>query len=103
MTPRPTDEEFAELARQRDESVMATIKALSETHGFDLKSTTIHMSHAGKCYCACPDGPCQHIWDGPTEPIGLEEGEPPESALCWSSTCSRCGISAMSHDMRCGP
>lgn len=47
------------------------------------------------CYCACPDGPCEHSWDG----------KPYESAdgCAWSTTCSRCGISSMSHSLRVGP
>lgn len=47
------------------------------------------------CYCDCPDGPCEHSWDG----------EPWESADggAWSVTCSRCGQTSMSHSMRTGP
>ena len=48
------------------------------------------------CYCACTDGgPCEHDWNGvPYEsPDGLE----------YSATCSRCGVLAMSHDLRTLP
>lgn len=103
MRQRPTDEEFAELARKRDEAVEAMVSAMCEKHGWDRSKTAFHASHMHGCYCACPDGPCQHIWDGPSQPIGLEEGEDPRSASCWSVTCSRCGCDAMSHDMRCMP
>lgn len=101
--PRPTDEEFAELARKRDEEVAKIIDKLCEEHGFKKEGMHFHVSHQGQCYCACPDGPCQHIWDGPNKPIGLEEGEDERNAPGWSVTCSRCGVDAMSHDMRCGP
>ncbi len=101
--PRPTDEEFAELARKRDEAVAETVKALCEKHGWDPAKVGFHASHMHGCYCACPDGPCQHIWDGPQKPIGLEEGEDERNAPGWSVTCSRCGADAMSHDMRCAP
>lgn len=47
------------------------------------------------CYCACPDGPCEHTWDG--EPWESQDG------CAWSTTCSRCGITSMSHSMRVGP
>jgi hypothetical protein len=93
MKPRPTDEEFAELARKRDEAVAATVDAICTKHGWDRGEITFHASHMHGCYCACPDGPCQHVWDGPEE-----TGDNYSSV-----TCSRCGTSAISHDMRCGP
>lgn len=103
MKPRPTDEEFAELARKRDEAVETTVTAICEKYGWDRAGVLTHSSHAGKCYCACPEGPCQHVWDGPDRPLGLEEGEDESQACGWSVTCSRCGTDAMSHDMRCMP
>lgn len=48
------------------------------------------------CYCACSTGgPCEHTWDGPEYTS--------EDRLCSSSTCSRCGAIAMSHDLRVMP
>jgi len=44
------------------------------------------------CKCQCPDGPCEHVWDHWAE---TENGG--------TAICSRCGMDAMSHDMRCGP
>jgi hypothetical protein len=101
--PRPTDAEFAELARKRDEEVERVVAECCEKMGWDRKEITFHASHQHGCYCACPDGPCQHIWDGPNKPIGLEEGQDESEACGWSTTCSRCGADAMSHDMRCAP
>lgn len=52
----------------------------------------IHMSHgpgSHQCACECPDGPCEHKWDG----------VPEEGDTYHSATCSRCGKSAISHDM----
>lgn len=103
MKPRPTDAEFAELARKRDEAFEASVAAICAKHGWDRSATLVHASHSHGCYCACPDGPCQHTWDGPTKPIGLEEGEDESQAQGFSVTCSRCGMDAMSHDIRCGP
>ena len=103
IKPRPTDEEFAELARKRDEAVDATVKRLCEQEGWDISKVAFHASHMHGCYCACPEGPCQHIWDAPVVPIGIEEGEDPRDAPGHSVTCSRCGADAMSHDIRCGP
>ena len=95
MKPRPTDAEFEELKRKRDEAVRASVKRICEENGWDPNKTAFHASHADGCYCACPDGPCQHVWDGP------EWGD--EDGSCQSVTCSRCGTVAMFHDMRCMP
>jgi hypothetical protein len=95
MKPRPTEAEFDELKRRRDESVRKSFLKICEEQGWDPEKATFHASHSEGCYCACPEGPCQHEWDGP-EYIG-EEG------CLHSATCSRCGAVAAYHDMRCGP
>ena len=54
------------------------------------------------CYCNCgytkglddPEHACEHVFDG--EPYESPDG------LMWSTTCSRCGITSMSHSMRMG-
>jgi hypothetical protein len=91
--PRPTDAEFDELKRKRDESIWAAAARVCVEQGWDPGEAHVHVSGAGACYCACPDGPCQHVWDGPEY-----EGENGSSV-----TCSRCGTPAIYHDMRCGP
>lgn len=101
--PRPTDEEFADLARKRDEAVEALVKTFCEKEGWDPTKVSFHASHMDGCYCACPDGPCQHVWDGPDVPLGLEEGEDESQAHGWSSTCSKCGMDSFSHSMRVSP
>ena len=93
--PRPTDAEFEELKRKRDESVEAAISAACKEHGWDRGEVQVHTSHSGGCYCDCPEGPCQHTWDGP-------DYEDQDEGLV-SVTCSRCGAVAAYHDMRCAP
>ena len=44
----------------------------------------------GKCKCQCPDGPCEHKWDGKEVQVGPGG---------WSITCSKCGMAAMDHDL----
>jgi hypothetical protein len=46
---------------------------------------------AGECECKCPEGPCTHKWDGPEK----------ELSMGFTVTCSKCGMPAISHDMRC--
>ena len=91
--PRPTEQEFEELKRKRDAAVSAAVDAICAKEGWDRGATQVHSSHADECYCACPNGPCQHVWDGPDY---VEEN-------CVSVTCSRCGAPAIYHDMRCAP
>ena len=93
MKARPTEAEFEELKRKRDEAIEAVIAAMCKELGVERKDVTVHVSHAGDCYCACPDGPCQHVWNGP---------EYSERGLS-STTCSRCGAVCAYHDMRVMP
>lgn len=58
--------------------------------GFDVGQCALQDKDA--CYCACySGGPCEHVWDGKP----YEDGEG-----MWSTTCSRCGLTAFSHSMR---
>lgn len=42
------------------------------------------------CKCHCPNGPCEHKWDGP--------GVTSEDGLMSSTDCSRCGTVRIDHD-----
>lgn len=95
MKPRPTDAEFEELKRKRDASINDSIARICAEHGWDRNEVHAHASHASGCYCACPDGPCQHVWDGPT--VEFDDG------CGMTTTCSRCGEWSFNHDMRCAP
>ena len=44
------------------------------------------------CKCNCPES-CEHQWDGEVE----------EFHNGWSATCSKCGMSAMNHDLWVAP
>jgi hypothetical protein len=96
LKPRPTDAEFDELKRKRDESAARFVARMCEEMGWDPKKAHVHVFwHYGPCYCGCPDGPCQHIWDGPD--VEFDDGHGV------SVPCSRCGMLAFSHDMRVAP
>lgn len=92
---RPTPEEFAELRRKRNEAVRIWIEKIVTEEGWKLSETSNnHNDHA--CYCDCAGGgPCEHEWNGP-EYVS-------EDGCMQSSTCSRCGCTAISHDMRVLP
>lgn len=97
MKERPTDAEFEELKRKRDAGLEAVVQAAADKMGWPRSGVTFHASGLHGCYCACPDGPCQHKWDGAEVKLLDDNG--------WScgstSTCSKCGTEAIAHDIRC--
>lgn len=50
------------------------------------------------CNCQCPDGPCEHKWDGHDVDIALIDG-----GMASSVTCSRCEMSSWDHDSFVSP
>lgn len=76
--------DFAELKRKRDEQSHAEAKAICQQYDWNY----IYVADDNSCYCACPNGPCQHIWDGPRH-----SGDPGDCA-----TCSLCGQLEITHD-----
>jgi hypothetical protein len=85
---------FDELRAKRNAAVQERHKKLEAEYGVSLHSTF----NPDACYCACgsdPRGTCEHKWDGP-------DWESTDGC-CMSVTCSRCGTTAMSHDLRNGP
>lgn len=59
--------------------------------GWNVSGCMHNMNDA--CYCACPNGPCEHTWDGPAF----------EGDNLFSATCSRCGVLSFTHSMRVMP
>lgn len=92
---RPTEAEFNELKKRRDGAVQKAVAEICERNGWNPSEVQFHVHGSHGCYCDCPDGPCQHDWDGPD--WASEDG------CAGSVTCSRCGEIAMNHDMRNGP
>lgn len=91
-----TESEFAELKRKRDDALVADIRAFCEKQGWDPAHVRVHASPSRSgCYCACPDGPCQHRWDGPWRDFECEGGGGGGEV-----TCSHCGLGSMSHSLR---
>lgn len=84
--------DFDALRAARNASVQRQCQKIADELGVPLQSLRSTFDPAA-CYCACPEGPCEHNWDGPVW----------ESESMCSVTCSRCGCTAMSHDMRVMP
>ena len=83
---------FDQLRAKRNAAILESHKKLEAEYGIKLRSNF----NPDSCYCACgTGGPCEHKWDG--EPWESDDG------CAFSVTCSRCGGTAMSHDLRNAP
>jgi hypothetical protein len=90
-----TTHDFESLREIRNGTVQEMHQKLADEWGISLQSLRSNFN-PDACYCACgTGGPCEHKWDGPDwESI---------DGRAFSVTCSRCGCTAMSHDMRNAP
>lgn len=87
--------DFDALRARRNAAVQERHQKMADEWGVPLQSLRSNFN-PGACYCACATGgPCEHKWDG--------DGWESEDGCAWSATCSRCGSTAMSHDMRHAP
>ncbi len=91
MTERP---DFEALRRQRNAEAEDIIRKLWARLGGDPDQAPVSTFDPEACYCACPDGPCEHDFQGWRE---FEDGCGGEQV------CDRCGTGAMSHSMRVAP
>jgi hypothetical protein len=89
-----TRDDFNRLRARRNESVRQSMQKLADEFGVPLESMRSTFN-PDACYCACPNGPCEHDWNGPEWQS--------EDGCAISATCARCGTTAMSHSMRVGP
>jgi hypothetical protein len=85
--------DFDQLRRERDAAIVPVVNAIAEDLGVPPADIMVHMSGRG-CYCACPDGPCEHEFKGW---VDFEDGNGGERV------CERCGLGAMTHSIRTGP
>jgi hypothetical protein len=89
---RPTPEEFAALREVRNSKVRAVMEKIAAENDIEFASLK-HNHNDNACYCACGSGgACEHDWTG-------DDWVSDDGTAC-SVTCSRCGCTAMSHDMR---
>ena len=87
MTERP---EFEALRAKRNAAIEAVTQGACDKQRWDRSK--VHTSfNPDACYCACPDGLCEHSWQGWREFEDCCGGE---------TVCARCGMGAMSHSIR---
>lgn len=97
-----TEAEFDELKRKRDQGILDIVREFRKKYWPDepdSEPVTFHCSdYNADCYCNCPDGPCQHEFDGWRD-LHDDNGH-----VCGGETvCRRCGMGAMSHSLRTAP
>ena len=85
--------DFEALRKKRNEAVMAEIQKFAEMQGVDLSEVKTTFN-PNACYCACPEGPCEHRWKGWRKfDFDTSGGE---------AVCTLCGEGAVSHSLRTG-
>lgn len=82
---------FDLLRAKRNAAVKVSMQKLADEEGIPIEQLQTNYN-PNACYCTCPEGPCEHKWDGKWY---VSEG-------IQSATCSRCGTTAFSHSMRTG-
>ncbi|MGB1560768.1 MAG: hypothetical protein ACPHN2_04640 [Sinimarinibacterium flocculans] len=93
MTPEKPD--FEALRAARNAAHLEFLKKLAVELGATDDEPLRSNFDPGACYCACPDGPCEHDWSGPMWTS--------DDGCATSTTCARCGCTSMSHSLRTGP
>jgi hypothetical protein len=86
--------DFEALRARRDAALEVIAGEMWEQLGGDPKERpTFHCREfRSPCYCACPQGPCEHEF---TDWREFEDG------LGGEAFCPRCGEGAMHHSMKC--
>ena len=93
MTEKP---DFDALRAARNRKHDEWVQKFCAEHDFTPESLQTNYN-PDACYCACgTGGPCEHKWDG-------EAYVSEDECLHITTYCSRCGMTAFSHDMRYAP
>ncbi len=95
-TPRLKIEtpDFAAVRAKSDAALREAVDSVAREWGVSPDTMQVHVSGRGRCYCACPDGPCEHEFAGWR---AFDDG------LGGEQVCAKCGMGAMSHSLRTGP
>ena len=86
--------DFEALRALRNAAMKDEIEAFARKLGWTGKEPLQTTFNPNDCYCNCVNGgPCEHSFEGWSESEDGRVGE---------SVCSRCGMGAMGHSLRCG-
>lgn len=84
--------DFAILRKQRNDSVAAATRKFADQLGVSAESVVTNFDPES-CYCDCANGgPCEHVFDGHAE---YDDG----GCAVYTCVCSKCGCTAISHDL----
>lgn len=86
--------DFEALRAKRNAAAYEMIKEVAVSLGCG-SDKVVSTFNPDSCYCNCPEGPCEHNWQG-SRPLYNSQGR----ECGFESFCSRCNMGAMSHDMR---
>ncbi|MFP4004311.1 MAG: hypothetical protein ACLFV8_11090, partial [Alphaproteobacteria bacterium] len=85
--------DFEKLRAERNAGIRRMVEDIARQ--WDANPDNVrHNFNYDACYCACPDGPCEHDFKGWRE---FEDGNGGEQV------CARCGMGAMTHSLRVAP
>lgn len=87
--------DFDALRAERNAAHLEFMKSLAAELGATVDEPLRSNFDPDACYCACPTGPCEHDWSGPIWTS--------DDGCGMSTTCARCGCTAMSHSLRTAP
>ncbi len=93
-----TRPDFAALRAARDEALAKAAAEMIAMMRGDPATAFVHFSGVSGCYCACPDGPCEHEFAGWRDLLDDEA-----RVTGGETVCRLCDAGAMSHSLRCGP
>lgn len=81
--------DFDALRAKRNAEIQENVEQMCRDCGWDPAKVE-HGFNPDSCYCACPEGPCEHDFQGWRD---FEDGTGGEAF------CSRCGTGAMRHSL----
>ena len=84
-----SEPDFEKLRAERNVVMKSRMEAIGRKHGFSSDQVQLSFD-PNSCYCVCPDGPCEHDFQGWRS---FEDGSGGETV------CQRCGMGAMHHSL----
>lgn len=85
--------DFEELRRKRRDVYEKCIQDICTKWGLGIEALRSQVLSNESCYCGCPEGPCEHLFQGWREFSDGNGGE---------QFCERCGLGAMAHVLHMG-
>lgn len=85
--------DFEALRAERNAGMQRLLEKIIEKHG-PVRGNPFPYFDPNSCYCACPDGPCEHNF------AGWRVFEDGNGGGGGETFCQRCGMGALAHTLR---